>query len=125
ALARGFCVYVRTAEPVTFDEHAKAASAQLSSAVSREPSRFAALHRAVGDRSQNGGSWGKSDEEVLAAPRGWVALADGGAVSEATGARIRGPLREAEASQEETERAREQVDGLEEACRIRGGWRRG
>ncbi|HLR94956.1 MAG TPA: hypothetical protein VK053_10545 [Jiangellaceae bacterium] len=124
ALARRFGFDVRTADPVTFDEHAKAASAQLSSALSRQQSRFAALHRAVGDRSQTGGSWGKSDAEALAAAREWVTLADGGAASEATGARIRGPLREAEAAQEETERAREQVDGLEEAFRIRGGWNR-
>src|SRR5699024_1290132 len=99
ALARRFGFDVRTADPVTFDEHAKAASAQLSSALSRQQSRFAALHRAVGDRSQTGGSWGKSDAEALAAAREWVTLADGGAASEATGARIRGPLREAEAAQ--------------------------
>src|SRR5699024_9525554 len=64
----------------------------------------------------------KSDEEALAAAREWVTLSDHGAASEAAGARIRVPLREAEAAQEETERAREQVDGLEEAFRIRGGW---
>src|SRR5690625_206727 len=124
ALARRFGFDVRTADPVTFDEHAQAAAAQLSSALSRQQSRFAALHRAIGDRRQTGGAWGKSDGEVLAAAREWVTLADGGAASEATGARIRGPLREAEAAQEETERAREQVDGLEEAFRIRGGWNR-
>src|SRR5690625_1490950 len=124
ALARRFGFDVRTADPVTFDEHAQAASAQLSSALSRQQSRLAALHRAVGDRRQTGGTWGKSDEEVLASAREWVTLADAGAASEATGGRIRGPLREAESSQEETERARAQVNGLEEAFRLRGGWNR-
>ena len=124
ALVEKFGFDVRTADPVTFDEHAREASAQLSSALSRQRSRLAGLHRAVGDRRQTGGAWGKSDEEALAAAREWVTLADAGAASEAMGGRIRGPLREAEASQEETERAWAKVDGLEEAFRLRGGWNR-
>src|SRR5699024_11554876 len=84
----------------------------------------AAEHSAVGDRRKTGRSWGKIDDEVLAAAREWATLADAGAASEATGGRIRGPLREAEEAQEETERAWAQVDGLEEAFRLRGGWNR-
>src|SRR5699024_12213973 len=80
------------------------------------------LHRAVGDRRKTGGAWGKSDDEVLAAAREWATLADAGAASEATGGRIRGPLREAEEAQEETERAwRSEERRVGKECRSRGG----
>ena len=123
ALVERFGFDVRTAEPVEFDDHAKAASGQLSTALSRQRGSFDALHRAIGDRKQDG-SWGKSDEQVIEAAREWVTLAEGGAASEAAGARLRKPLRDAEAAGEEAKRAREQVDGLQEAFRIRGGWNR-
>src|SRR5699024_4847129 len=99
------------------------ASGQRAPALSRQRGSFDALHRAIGDRKQDG-SWGKSDEQVIEAAREWVTLAEGGAASEAAGARLRKPLRDAEAAGEEAKRAREQVDGLEEAFRIRGGWTR-
>ena len=123
ALVERFGFDVRTAEPVEFDDHAKAASGQLATALSRQRGSFDALHRAIGDRKQDG-SWGKSDEQVIEAAREWVTLAEGGAASEAAGARLRKPLRDAEAAGEEAKRAREQVDGLQEAFRIRGGWNR-
>ncbi|APX31867.1 hypothetical protein BH708_03055 [Brachybacterium sp. P6-10-X1] len=124
ALINRFGFDVRTADPVEFDVHAKSAAAQLSSALARQRVHLGALHRAIGDRKQAGGSWGKSDEEVLAAAREWVTLADGGAASESTARRLRVPLREAQVDQEKAEHAREQVDDLEEAFRIRGGWNR-
>lgn len=124
ALIERFGFNVRTADPVEFDVHAKSAAAQLSSALARQRVHLGALHRAIGDRKQAGRSWGKSDEEVLAAAREWVTLADGGAASESTARRLRVPLREAQVDQEKVEHAREQVDGLEEAFRIRGGWNR-
>lgn len=124
ALVERFGFDVRTADPVEFDVHAKSAAAQLSSALARQRVHLGALHRAIGDRKQPGGSWGKGDEEVLAAAREWVTLADGGAASESTARRLRVPLREAQVDQEKLEHAREQVDGLEEAFRIRGGWNR-
>lgn len=124
ALVDRFGFDVRTADPVEFDEHAKAASGQLSTASSRLGARLDALHRAIGDRKDASGTWGKSDQEVVEAAGEWVTLADGGAASEATGARLRRPLRDAQAAQEEMESAREQVDGLDEAFQIRGGWNR-
>lgn len=115
---------VRTADPVEFDEHAEAAAKKLAKARSQHRSRLDALHRAIGDSKKPGGHWGKSDEQTLQAAHEWVMLADGGAASEATGARIRQPLRDTEKSQDDVDHARQQVDGLEEAFRIRGGWNR-
>ncbi|HLR96161.1 MAG TPA: hypothetical protein VK053_16690 [Jiangellaceae bacterium] len=123
ALVERFGFDVAAADPVEFDQHAKSAASQLAKALSRQRVSFDSLHRAIGDRKQDG-SWGKSDEQVIEAAREWVALAVGGAASEATGARLRGPLRDALAAREEAERAQEQVDGLQEAFRIRGGWNR-
>src|SRR5690625_3708803 len=113
-----------TSGPAAFDEHAAAAAAELSEARARMRGHVDALHRAVGDRKNASGAWGKSDEQVFAAAREWVSLADRGAASEATGKQLRKPLRDAQAARERVERAREQVDGLEEAFRIRGGWNR-
>src|SRR5699024_1036922 len=96
---------------------AAAAGTELSEARARMRGHVDALHRAVGDRKGASEAWGKSDEQVLAAAREWVSLADGGAAFEATGKQLRKPLRDAQA-------AREQVDGLDEAFRIRGGWNR-
>src|SRR5699024_1549600 len=124
ALVEKFGFDVRSADPVTFDEHAQAAASQLSSALSRQRVHLDELHRAIGDRKTTRSGWGKSDEEVLAAAREWVTLSDGGAASESTGRRLRAPLREAELDQEKVERARGQVDGLGEAFRLRGGWNR-
>src|SRR5699024_12367818 len=124
ALVGRFGFDVRTAEPVEFDDHAKAASGQLATALSRQRGSFDALHRAIVDRKGASEAWDKSDEQVLAAAREGVSLADGGAASEATGKQLRKPLRDAQAARERVERAREQVDGLEEAFRIRGGWNR-
>lgn len=124
ALVERFGFDVRTAVPVDFDEHAADAGKALAETQSRLRGRLDELHRAVGDRLSSRVGWGKSDQQVLAAAREWVALSDGGAASAGTGARIRGPLREAEAAQVEVDRAREQVEGLEEAFRIRGGWNR-
>lgn len=123
-LVERFGFDVRTADPVQFDEHAAEAGKDLAKARSRLRVRLDELHRSVGDRRSPRSGWGKSDEQVLTAAREWVTLADGGAASEATGARIRQPLRDAEAAQVEVDRAREQVEGLEEAFRIRGGWNR-
>ena len=105
-LVERFGFDVRTADPVEFDEHAQAAAKELSKARSRHDSQLHALHRAIGDRKQPSGAWGKSDEQTLQAAREWVMLADGGAASEPTGARIRQPLRDAEQSQQELEDAR-------------------
>ncbi|MDN5895247.1 MAG: hypothetical protein L0H93_14640 [Nocardioides sp.] len=124
ALIERFGFDVRTADPVEFDEHAKSAGEELARARSRQRASVDALHRAIGDRKQAGGSWGKSDEEVVGAAHEWVTLADGGAASEATGHRLREPLRNVQADQEKLERSREQVDGLEAAFRVRGGWNR-
>ncbi|MEV0869330.1 hypothetical protein AB0I24_15485 [Brachybacterium paraconglomeratum] len=123
-LVEHFGFDVRTADPVEFDEHAQAAAQKASKARSRHDSRLGALHRAIGDRRQPSGAWGKSDEQTLQAAREWVMLADGGAASEPTGARIRQPLRDVEQSQQELEEARQRVEDLEEAFRIRGGWNR-
>lgn len=124
ALVERFGFDVRTADPVEFDEHAAEAGTVLATARSRLRRNLDSLHRAVGDRKKAGAFWGKSDQQVLEAAHEWVRLAEGGAASEATGARIRGPLHEAETAREGVERAREQVNGLEEAFRIRGGWNR-
>src|SRR5690625_121567 len=124
ALVERFGFDVRTADPVDFDEHAAAAAAELSEARARMRGHVDALHRAVGDRKGASGAWGKSDEQVFAAAREWVSLADGGAASEATGKQLRKPLRDAQAARERVERARAQVDGLDEAFRICGGWNR-
>ena len=124
ALVERFGFDVRTADPVDFDEHAAAAAAELSEARARMRGHVDALHRAVGDRKNASGAWGKSDEQVFAAAREWVSLADRGAASEATGKQLRKPLRDAQAARERVERARAQVDGLDEAFRIRGGWNR-
>ena len=124
ALVERFGFDVRTADPVEFDQHAKAASGQLSTASSRLGTRLDGLHRAIGDRKSPAGAWCKSDQEVIEAAREWVTIANGGGASETTGIRLRGPLRDAQAAQENMERAREQVDGLDEAFRIRGGWNR-
>lgn len=124
ALVERFGFDVRSADPVEFDEHAATAAKELAKARSRRRVGFDALHRAVGDRKKTGGNWAKSDEQVLEAAREWVNLADGGAASAATGARIRGPLHDAQEAQEGLERAREQVDGLDEAFQIRGVWNR-
>ena len=124
ALVEQFGFDVRSADPVQFDERAAVVGKDFARAHSRLRGRLDEVHRAVGDRRDARRTWGKSDEQVLVAAREWVTLADGGAASEATGARIRGPLRKAEAAQVEVDRAREQVDGLEEAFRIRGGWNR-
>lgn len=115
---------VRTADPVDFDGHAQAAAVRQAEAASVERFRMDELHRAIGDRKPVRGPWEKTDKETLAAAREWVLLADGGAASEATGGRIRGPLSDAEAARAEHDLAREQVRGLEEAYRIRGGWNR-
>lgn len=123
-LVERFGFDVRTADPVEFDEHAQAEAQKASKARSRHDSRLHTLHRAIGDRKQPSGAWGKSDEQTLQAAREWVMLADGGAASEPTGARIRQPLRDAEQSQQELEEARQRVEDLEEAFRIRGGWNR-
>lgn len=123
-LTERFGFDVRSAEPVEFDEHAAEAGKVLASTQSRLGSRFDELHRSVGDRKSPRTGWGKSDEQVLTAAREWVILADGGAASEATGARIRGPLRDAQSAQADVDLARERVDGLAEAFRIRGGWNR-
>lgn len=124
SLMERFGFDVRTADPVQFDEHAAEAEKVVAKTRSRLRGRLDELHRAVGDRRSPRDGWGKSDDQVIAAAREWVTLADGGAASEATGARIRGPLRDAETAQDEVDRAREQVDGLQEAFRIRGGWNR-
>lgn len=124
ALVERFGFDVRSADPVDFDERAAEAGKELAKANSRLRGRLDEVHRAVGDRRDARRTWGKSDEQVLVAARDWVTLADGGGASEATGARIRGPLRDAEAAQAEVDRDGEQVDGLEEAFRIRGGWNR-
>lgn len=124
ALVERFGFDVRTADPVQFDERAAEAGKELARAYSHLRSRLDELHRSVGDRRSPRSGWGKSDEQVLTAAREWVTLADGGAASEATGSRIRGPLHDVETDQVEVDRAREQVDGLEEAFRIRGGWNR-
>lgn len=124
ALIERFGFDVRTADPVEFDEHARSAASRLAAARSRQHSSVDALHRAIRDWKQAGGSWTKRDQEVVEAAQEWVTLADGGAASEATGHRLRAPLRNVQLNQEELERSREQVDGLEEAFRIRGGWNR-
>lgn len=124
ALVERFGFDVRSADPVDFDERAAEAGKELAKAHSRLRGRLDEVHRAIGDRPDTRRAWGKSDEQVLVAAREWVTLADGGAASEATGARIRGPLRDAGAAQAEVDRARARVDGLEEAFRIRGGWNR-
>lgn len=124
ALVERFGFDVRTADPVDFDEHAAEARKALTETQSRLRGRLDELHRAVGDRRSSRVGWGKSDQQVLAAAREWVTLSDGGAASEKTGGRIRDPLRGVEAAQAEHDRAREQVDGLQEAFRIRGGWNR-
>lgn len=124
ALLERFGFEVRTADPVEFDERAAEAGKALATSRSRLRSRFDELHRSVGDRRSPRDGWGKTDEQVLAAARDWVILADGGAASEATGSQIRKPLHDVGAAQAEVDRAREQVDGLEEAFRIRGGWNR-
>lgn len=124
ALVERFGFDVRSADPVEFDEHAAEAGKDLAKARSRLRVRLDEVHRAVGDRRDTRRLWGKSDEQVLVAARDWVTLADGGAASEPTGSRIRRPLRDAEAAQEDADRAQDQVDGLEEAFRIRGGWNR-
>lgn len=115
---------VRRADPVEFDEHAAAAGKVFAKAQSRLRGRLDALHRSVGDQRSPRTGWDKTDEQVLTAAREWVILADGGAASEKTGAPIRGPLRDVETAQSEHDLAREQVDGLEDAFRIRGGWNR-
>lgn len=115
---------VRRADPVEFDQHAAAAGKVLATAQSRLRSRLDSLHRAIGDQRSPRTGWGKTDEQVLTAAREWVTLADSGAASQQTGDRIRGPLRDVETAQTEHDEAREQVDGLEEAFRIRGGWNR-
>src|SRR5699024_2350376 len=107
ALGERFGFDVRTADPVDFDEHAAAAGTELSEARARIRGHVDALHRAVGDRKGASGAWDKSDEQVLAAAREWVSLADGGAASEATGKQLRKPLRDAQAARERVERARE------------------
>lgn len=124
ALLERFGFDVRTADPVEFDQHAAEAGKVLAATRSRLRSRLDELHRAIGDRRSPRDDWGKSDEQVFVAAREWVTISDGGAASEQTGARIRGPLRDVEAAQAEHGRAREQVDGLQEAFRIRGGWSR-
>lgn len=124
SLVERFGFHVRSADPVEFDEHAAEVDQALATTRSRLRSRFDKLHRAVGDRRSPREGWARTDEQVLTAARDWVILADGGAASEATGLQIRGPLRDVEAAQAEVDRAREQVDGLEEAFRIRGGWNR-
>lgn len=124
ALLERFGFDVRTADPTEFDEHAAEAGKILATTRSRLRSRFDELHRAVGDRRSPRDGWGKNDEQVLTAAHDWVVLADGGAASEATGSQFRGPLHDVEAAQAEVDRAREQVEGLEEAFRIRGGWNR-
>lgn len=124
ALIERFGFDVRNADPTEFDEHAAEAGKVLATTRSRLRGCFDELHRAVGDRRSPRDGWGKTHEQVLTAARDWVILADGGAASEATGSQIRGPLRDVEGAQAEVDRAREQVDGLEEAFRIRGGWNR-
>lgn len=124
ALVERFGFDVRTADPISFDEHAKAASEQLAATGSRLRTRLDALHRAIGDRKQADRSWSKSDQETVEAAREWVTLVEGGAASEQMGRRLRGPLSDVETAQAEHETAREQVDGLGEAFRIRGGWNR-
>lgn len=123
-LVEKFGFDVRCADPVEFDEHAAEAGQVLASTQSRLGSRLDELHRAVGDRRSPRTGWGKSDEQVFTAAREWVALTDGGAASEQTGARIRGPLQDVETAQVEVDRASDRVDGLTEAFRIRGGWNR-
>lgn len=123
-LVERFGFDVRRADPVEFDQNAAEAGKALARVQSRLRMRLDALHRSVGDQRSPRIGWGKTDEQVLTAAREWVLLADGGAASERTGEQIRGPLQEVEAAQAEHDRAREQVDGLEEAFRIRGGWNR-
>lgn len=123
-LVEKFGFDVRRADPVEFDEHAAEAGQVLASTQSRLGRLLDELHRAVGDRKSPRTGWGKSDEQVLTAAREWVALADGGAASDRTGARIRGPLQDVETAQAQVDRASDKVDGLEKAFRIRGGWNR-
>ncbi|GAA1491486.1 hypothetical protein GCM10009626_42330 [Brachybacterium sacelli] len=123
-LVERFGFDVCTADPVDFDEHAVEAGKALGETESRLRGRLDELHRAVGDRRSSRIGWAKSDQQALTAARDWVTLSDGGAASEKMGGRIRGPLREVESAQAEHDRAREQVDGLQEAFRIRGGWNR-
>lgn len=124
ALVERFGFDVRTADPVDFDEHAAEAEKMLAEKHSRLRSRLDALHRAIGDQRSPRRGWGKTDQQVLEAAREWVLLADGGAASDTTGDRIRDPLRDVEVAQDERDRSREQVDGLQEAFWIRGGWNR-
>src|SRR5699024_5899524 len=100
------------------------ASEQLATAGSRLRARLDALHREIGDRKQADRSWAKGDQETVEAAREWVSLAKGGAASEETGRRLREPLSDFLEAQAEHEAAQEQVDGLGEAFRIRGGWNR-
>lgn len=92
ALVERFGFDVRSADPAEFDEHAADAGNALAETQSRLRGRLDELHRAVGDRRSSRVGWGKSDQQVLTVARDWVTLSEGGAASEATGGRIRGPL---------------------------------